>query len=420
VLAPVLLWPAGCGQKQGEVRNLLLITIDTLRVDHLGAWGYERATSPGIDEFARESVVFENAHANSAWTLPSLASLMTSLYSSTHACWTFKSRLGDSFTTLAEILSGHGYVTAAVATHAFLAPRHGLHQGFQHYDQELVLEWMNSHQRITSPRVTRKGMAWLEGRRSESDPWFLWVHYFDPHRVYKRHEGISERFGVEQPVDLYDGEIAFTDRAIARLLRQLEELGLARDTIVVLWADHGEEFGDHGGKYHGKTLYSEITRVPLIIRAPGFEPRRVTQAVRSVDVLPTVLELMGLPAPADGEGQSLVPGMRGLSLGPLPVLAELRVKFSRHADSLVLGRWKVIRGRPGLRASLFDLESDPLEKKDVAAERPDILEPMVAKIKAMQRAAAEKATRYGVAKQLELSAEQIEALRQLGYLTEDE
>jgi choline-sulfatase len=419
LLVPLLLWPAGCVEEKGGAPNLLLITIDTLRADHLGAWGYERPTSPGIDELARESVVFDDAHTHSAWTLPSLASLMTSLYSSTHACWELESSLGASFTTLAEILSGHGYVTAAVANHVFLAPKYGLHQGFQHYDQELVEEGIGFHQRVTSPRVTQKATAWLEGRRDGGDPWLLWVHYFDPHKAYKRHEGISERFGVDRPVDLYDGEIRFTDRAIHQLLRQLEALGLARDTIVVVWADHGEEFGDHGGKYHGRTLYREMTRVPLIIRAPGFQHRVVTDAVRSVDVLPTLLELMGLPAHPDAEGRSLVPTMNGVSLDPLPVFSELRIKFSRHADSLTLGRWKLIRGRPGLRPHLFDLESDPLEKTNLAAEHPGICERMVAEIKAMQGAAAEKAARYGPAEELDLSEDEIEALRRLGYLSDE-
>jgi arylsulfatase A-like enzyme len=413
------LWPVGCVEEQGRAPNLLLITIDTLRADHLGAWGYERPTSPGIDELARESVVFEDAHAHSAWTLPSLASLMTSLYSSTHACWGLKSSLGASFTTLAEILRGHGYSTAAVANHIFLAPKYGLHQGFQHYDQELVEEGIGFHQRVTSPRVTQKATAWLEGRRAGGDPWLLWVHYFDPHQAYKRHEGLSERFGVERPVDLYDGEIRFTDRAVHQLLRQLEGLGLARDTIVVVWADHGEEFEDHGGRYHGKTLHREITRVPLIIRVPGMKHRRVTDAVRSVDVLPTLLELMGLPAHPDAEGRSLVPAMQGLALEPLPVFAELRMKFSKHADSLILGRWKLIRGRPGLRPHLFDLESDPLEKTDLAAEHPDTCEQMVAETKAMKSAAAKKAARYGAVEEFDLSEDEIEALRRLGYWSDE-
>jgi len=406
----------GCGEPTDSPQNLLLITIDTLRVDHLGAWGYERRTSPGIDALAAQSVVFEEARSQSSWTLPSLASLMTSFYTSTHGCWDFDSRLSDSFTTLAEILTDNDYATAGVASHIFLAERYALNQGFQEYDQDLVLEGFASHAQITSPRITDKGIAWLAGRRHDPAPWFLWLHYFDPHAAYKRHPDISEAFGVERPVDLYDGEIAFTDRAVARLLARLAELDLAKQTIVVLTADHGEEFYDHRGKLHGKTLYHEVIRVPLMIRAPGYAPRRVRGAVRSVDLLPTLLELMGLPPPVEAEGLSLVSAMRGAPLDARPVLTEVQSTQYGKSESLAVGRWKLIRRDPEPSMLLFDLEADPEEKRNVAAEHPELVAELIEQMESTTKRARALSTHYGGPLRLQLSPNETKSLRQLGYL----
>jgi hypothetical protein len=182
----------GCAEPAPARLNLLFISIDALRADRLGAWGYGRATSPHIDGLAREAVVFENAQAQSSWTLPTLASVMTSLYSSTHRCWSLFDRLGEAYETLAERLHAEGWKTAAVASHLYLSRRYGLHQGFESYDESLVEETLaKSHEAITSPQVTEKGLRWLAERRDEAEPWFLWLHYFDPHALYLAHEDVS-------------------------------------------------------------------------------------------------------------------------------------------------------------------------------------------------------------------------------------
>ncbi|MBW2272156.1 MAG: sulfatase [Deltaproteobacteria bacterium] len=421
LLGLVVALPGGCGRGESAPRNLLLITVDTLRSDHLGAWGYGRGTSPAIDALAAGGVVFEDAYSHTSWTLPSLATLMTSLYTSSHGAWDFKSKLPESVTTLAEILTGRGYRSGAVVTHVFAGRKYGMHQGFVEFDEDLVVDGIRAHVQITSPRVTAKGLEWIRRRAGEEQPWFLWLHYFDPHGEYMEHPGISAAFGREEKRDLYDGEIAFTDRAIGSLLRGLEELGRAGDTVVVLTADHGEEFAEHGRTRHGKTLYEEVIRVPLIVRAPGLAPGRVQGAVPSVDLLPTLLELMDLPAPAGIEGASLVAAMEGAPLEARPVLGELRAMAFKDADSYRRGRWKVIREGWRQRDHLYDLETDPAEQVDLAAEHPDRLERMLREMDALRGAARGAASASPKPEQdLNLTPDELEGLRQLGYLEEED
>ena len=181
------------------------------------------------------------------------------------------------------------------------------------------------YQAITSAALSDEAVRWLESKAAaDADPpWFLWLHYFDPHREYRAHPGTTTIEGSAE-LDRYDAEIAFTDAQIGRVLAALADTGLDRRTAVMFASDHGEEFGDHGGVDHGHTLFEELVRVPLVIRAPGFAPRRVPGTVQVVDVLPTVHELLGLEAPAVREGESLVPAMVGAPLGERAALAELR------------------------------------------------------------------------------------------------
>jgi arylsulfatase A-like enzyme len=407
----------GCAEPAQPRPNLLLISIDTLRADRLGAWGYGRATSPHIDALAREAVVFEDAQAGSSWTLPTLASLMTSLYSSTHRCWTHLTALGEDYETLAELLEASGWKTAAVVNHVLLSRRHGLHQGFESYDESLIEEnFLESHAAVTSPQVTRKGLDWLAQGRDQPEPWFLWLHYFDPHALYRAHQGLSDAFGTERPSDLYDGEIAFTDRAIGHLLAGLAKLGMAERTVVLLFADHGEEFGDHGGTAHGHTLHRELLHVPLLIRAPGFAPRRVSAPVRQVDVMPTALELLGLPVPEGLEGTSLLAAMRGEPLPDLPVLGELRQSPLHRSDSLQRGGWKLLVDRARKRTALYDLKRDPGEHEDVATSDPDRVREMRDELEAMIAGARRKAGSYRKAEPLTPLEDETESLRQLGYI----
>ncbi|MHC4894826.1 MAG: sulfatase, partial [Planctomycetota bacterium] len=271
--------------------NVLLLTVDTLRADMTEPYGDAAPISPALQELAAGAVVFEEAWSGSSWTLPSLASLHTGLHSSVHGAWQFSDVLGWDFDTLAERLTAAGWDTAAVVNHVFLGRKHGLNQGFVHYDDELVEDFGKSHEAITSDTVSDRGIAWLEAKASADDgrPWFLWLHYFDPHEVYQRHDRYAPTFGDETDLERYRGEIAWTDEHLGRVLASLETLGLAEDTVVVLTADHGEEWEEHGGLGHGHTLYGELVRVPLVIRAPGVEPARIAERVSTLDVAPTVL-----------------------------------------------------------------------------------------------------------------------------------
>lgn len=421
-----------CGDPPAAPRNLLLVTVDTLRADHLGGYGYRRATSPELDRLFAESVVFDDAHSSSSWTLPAFASLFTSLHSSTHGCFDYRSALDPSFTTLAETLAGHGYRTAGVVSHVFLRQKHGLPQGFTEFDASLVETVREAHNTISSPYVTDRAIEHLDGFAADPDgaPWFLWLHYFDPHAAYQKHEGTSDRFG-DRPVDRYDGEIAFTDRHVGRVIRRLRELDLHDDTIVSVISDHGEEFDDHGRQGHGKSLFREVVRVPFSIRVPGIPPRRVSQTVHMVDFAPTFLAMVGLSWPADEprHGRSLLAAMRGERLPQRGALSELRLSLRKDATlaSLVLGRWKLIveYGRAPSSEKhhmLFDRRADPGEMRNLVDTRPDVVTRMEERLDAAVRAAEKDRRRResgetSLAPLAPLEDSDLENLERLGYLS---
>ena len=399
--------------------NVLVITIDTLRADHLGCYGYPRPTSPAIDAFARGAVVFDNASSSSSWTLPALTSLWTSLWCRTHGCTDVEKRLDPSFETWAETLRDAGWDTALVGGHLFVEPGYGLTQGFTHVDAEIV----QTDATIASHEVTDRGLAFLGHKAAAKDgvPWLLWLHYFDPHDDYLPHEGLSERFGTERPIDLYDGEIAYTDRHVGRLLEGLERLGLAGDTIVLLTADHGEEFGEHGNHGHGYTLYQEVVRVPLILRAPGLAPRRVGELVRSVDVLPTVLALAGLEPRREIEGRSLLPLVAGAEGDERAAVSEVSWHATQDMRALQVGGFKYVDHRlgGGTLNLLFDLDRDPFEVCNDEALDPLLVQALRGELDARLEAAERRARSYGSSQSSALAPEEQDRLQRLGYVGDD-
>jgi choline-sulfatase len=403
-----------CG-REAPRPNLLFISIDTLRADHLGTYGWKRPTSPNLDAFAAKSVVFENAQSASSWTLPSLASIMTSLQESTHRCEKDAARLDPSYTTMAEILRDAGYDTAFVASHLFLNAGHGLQQGFTRVDTRILQDELA----ITSPAITDWGLQWLEDKAAVHDgvPWFLWLHYFDPHAPYLLHEGVSEKFGTEQEIDKYDGEIAFTDQHLGRLLAAFERSGLAANTIVVIVADHGEEFGEHGRQGHGYDLHEEVVHVPLVLRVPGIAPRRVSGAVPTVDLMPTLLELCGAHAVHEIDGRSLTPLLQGEPGPAREAFSEVRWKFGDDLASLRRDPWKFIEGRRGEEAveMLFDHSVDPTETKNVLAEHPDVAAEMRLALRARLERARAMGSGYERQAISDLTPAEQERLKGLGY-----
>jgi arylsulfatase A-like enzyme len=319
-------------------RNVLLVTVDTLRADHLSSYGFALETSPRIDALAAGAALFERAVAASSSTAPSHASILTSLYTRQHS---IGYRNGDTRLagepTLPEVLRREGYATGAFVSNVVLRRRAGLDRGFETYDDELPDA--ESHRPLAFERrareTTLRALKWLE---EAHEPFFLWVHYQDPHGPYDAPDGYAERFELprdphEKPLPVlesslasggipayqvlpgltlpsqyrarYAGEIRYADHWIGRLL----DAPRVRDAIVVLTADHGESLGE-GGRYfmHGTTTLPAEAHVPLLLRAPGIAPRRLSTTVSHVDILPTVLELVGVAAPD---------GVRGVALGPI-------------------------------------------------------------------------------------------------------
>jgi len=382
----------GCREAEREVGpNLLFIVVDTLRVDHVGSYGYGRDTTPVLDGLAAEGLRFEYAYASASWTKPSVASMLTGQFPSRHRVQKLEHRLPDESDTLAEILARNGYATAGVVSHKLLSSQYGFDQGFEHW----VEDDARGHTHVSSDGVSDSAIELLGRLGDDERPFFLFVHYFDPHFDYRPHAGIdfagdaagrvrggqpiAELLALDPPpnedevrflLGLYDEEIRFTDAAIGRLLDALRESGRGGDTLIVFTADHGEEFFERGWLGHARTLYEEQIRVPLILRMPA--GRRETGVVREpvslVGLTPSILHVLGFerpgldfqfqsesflrpPAPAAGATP------RGLfseiDFGRRAKRDELPRRRSGHMRSLVRGRHKLIHDRHTDRFELY-------------------------------------------------------------------
>lgn len=275
--------------------DVLLITVDTLRPDHLHYAGDPRPTSPALDDLAREGIVFPRSYSVAGWTLPAMATLLTGRYPKDHTATDFRFPMDRSIVTLAERLQARGYDTQAYVGHFMLGPDNGFARGFDVFASS-PLGQGDLHKVSTSKEVTDLALAGLD---RATEPWFVWVHYFDPHFEYLAHPGMAV-FGKSE-LGRYDQEIAHTDLHIGRLLDAIDP----HHTIVIFTADHGEEFGEHGGKYH-YTLYDEVMRTPLVIRAPFLEPGVDMGVAEQIDVIPTLLGMLGIEVPADLPGRNLL------------------------------------------------------------------------------------------------------------------
>ena len=421
-----------------DAPNLLLVVVDTLRADRLGSYGAERPTSPALDRLAASGVRFARAYSPAPWTKPSVASIFTGLHPSAHGANRVKTALAEDAVTLAERLRAQGYRTAGVVSHDVLATKNGFAQGFERYFEDEAL----GHDHVSTEGVTRRALALLDELAAGNEPFFLFVHYFDPHYNYVRHpefgfaaKGAGRLDGSQSLVslrkldlsseeigllrDLYDEEIRYTDEGIGRLLAGVDRAGQGERTVVVATADHGEAFLEHGWLGHTRSLYDVLLRVPLIVRAPGVAPRVVEEPVTTVAVLPTVLELLGVPA-SDPAAQvaSLAPRMRGEPASTEPLFAE--VDFlpvfdpqKRAAKKALIGpRFKLIRDERSGKVELYDLEQDPGETRDLADAQPDRVESLLAELDERAEAAATGAMRGRVR---EPSQDELERLRLLGY-----
>lgn len=396
--------------------NLLLITMDTTRADHLGCYGYGGQTSPNIDRIAREGVRFQEVTAQAAVTPVSHASILTGLNPYHHGLRALHGsadlRLNRSARTLAGILAEAGYGTAAFISAYPASSRFGLDRGFSHFDETFLDP---AGQRTDKDGIVHTGEAqrradattdaaieWLE--KTAGVPFFLWIHYFDPHDplllpppAYLKL--CAGNLGNEKTdlISLYDCEIYFMDAQIGRLLQQIDRPGAGNRTLVAITADHGEGLGDHDWWSHG-ILFQEQIRLPLILRHPDLpEGRVVSDRIRSIDIAPTLLEILGIDATRIAfDGESALPAIHSPRPGPdRDAYSESRNlvaysvphspgEFDRKDDqlySLIQGKWKYIhhRFRPA-ESQLFDLEQDPFETRNRIGEEPEIARRLAASL----------------------------------------
>jgi len=409
-----------------EHPDLLLVVVDTLRADHLGAYGHPHPTSPGLDRLASGGVRYTDATSAAPWTLPSFASLQTGVLPSTHGAGVnpgdanTQAPLGPDLPTLAGTLGEAGYRTAAIVSNPYLKASFGLDRGYDRYDDALglahmmmllhpidllPLRAMPDRTYRLAPRMVDAAAAWWTA--TAGGPRFLMLHLMDPHKPYNApgRDRDAVGHGHDDPVeDLYDAEIHFLDRALAPFVDDV----LADGATVVITADHGEEFGDHAGAYpddhwpadvrHGHTLYQEQLHVPLIVIGPDVPPAVVDRPVRSLDVVPTLLALAGTGLPT--EGQALAEALGTPPPEDRPRKAQA-IRYGTEKRMVIDGDLKLIASQWG--EELYDLRRD--EQRDLAAERPDDVARLEQELPAQSSGDA-----------AELDPELIEQLRAVGYV----
>jgi arylsulfatase A-like enzyme len=450
-LMSLLLAPTGCGRSDSSPPHrpggpdVIVVSIDSLRFDHLGCYGYRKTTSPTIDRLAREGARCETAVSTTSWTLPAHAALFTGLCDSTHGLVGNGMRLAESARTVAAVFREAGWRTAGFFGGPYLDPTYGFGNGFDVYESCMSPNAENARSDVTGPRTVEAVTRWLDAGAEKKDerPIFLFVHLWDVHYDYIPPPGYAERFDpdyrgkldardlannaavepgmspgdFEHLLALYDGEIRFTDDNLGRILDQLELRGRLKDALVVVTADHGEEFFEHGGKGHQKSLYDEVVRIPLILRWPGHlnAGTVVKDPVRLIDVMPTLIALAGIRERPPTQGRDIGPLLHGEPLPPAPALLELHVdrndvRALRTADS------KVISWRHAGASFFYDLVSDPHELHPIGSSDPRMTEALRELDRAVADAAAFPASR---AARIEIGPELERRLGRLGY-TESE
>ncbi len=380
--------------------NLLVITLDTLRADHLPVYGYRHVETPAIDQLAREGVLFKWAVSQAPLTLVSHASILTGLYPPTHGVRNNGDfRVPDEQVTLAGLLKAAGYKTAAFVGTFILDARFGLAKGFDVYDDEMrvkkVMHDSDSIRMRLAEETTRRAIRWLESNYGPDakgrEPFFIWTHFYDPHQPYQPPEPFRSRY----PHNLYDGAIAYTDSQLKELFDELKRLGHYDDTLIVLTADHGQSFGEHGESTHGVFIYESTMRIPLMFKLPqGLRAGIALDGLaRHVDIVPTVADLLGLKGIAkqttrSWAGRSLRRRIMGNEPKPPEVLAyaEAYLPHDQYGWSLLRsifdGRYKYILAP---RPELYDLSLDPHERENLAGQEDALAARLHARLEALTK-----------------------------------
>lgn len=457
LLPACLILAMGCGapaDKIGEgfeLENLVLITLDTTRADHLGCYGYDHNTSPVLDELAAEAVRFEMAQSTSGLTPMSHASILTGLFPQRHGLRVFYGPTGNTLReglpTLASWLQERGWSTAAFVSAYTASQRYGLDRGMETFDtglegsldamdltrqQQHEHSWHDGRRTNTQRRGDATTDAALEWLQQSAEPFMLWVHYFDPHdpslvppAEFLEPYGVEPGDGAKARMAIYDPEIRYMDLQIGRLLDELRERGLYESTIIVVIADHGQGLLQHDWMRH-RLIYQEVVRIPLILRVPGETTGTVVRSlVRNVDVFPTILDYLELEAPEDLDGSSL----RTLIEGELEDearfgYAEALNTLDTHSPgslprrqkdllfSIVEQDWKLIYHQEHPKNSeLYHLATDPEELDNVIDQHPEEAKRLMARLRASGGLEIEVIQREGPE-----DPEMIERLRSLGYI----
>ncbi|MFV1977798.1 MAG: sulfatase-like hydrolase/transferase [Myxococcota bacterium] len=399
-----------------DMPNILMVVTDTLRYDHVGAYGYHLPTTPRLDALARHGVVFETAISQAPWTAPAVASLLTGLYPSVHGLdggigwgegvssadgtlpFAIQKTLAPAQETLAELLRRSGYRTAGFVSNLYVNSIFGFAQGFDHFDDEHHDYEEVSQVKRRAEETNARVFEWL--RTEIEEPFFLFVHFNDPHWPYDPPPPYGQGFvtgyrgsltpaatrdlviggrskapkvsaeDLDYIVGLYDGEIQYVDAQLGRLLDTLSQLPLAREVVTVVTADHGEEFLDHGAFNHGYSLYDEQVRVPLVLSAPSIlRPTRIARQVQLIDVTPTILELAGIEIPTDTlQGSSLLSLAKGEERSAADAFSEATYVGEQSAIRSA-GALKLIHSAGGREWMLFDVGADSSERHDLVANR---------------------------------------------------
>lgn len=396
------------GMQKETRKNVLLVTIDTLRADRLSCYSSEHFETPNIDALAAKSTLFTRAFAHTSTTLPSHANILlgvTPVYHGVHDNLNFKVR--NEYLTLAEHLKEEGYDTGAFVGAYPLDSRFGLSQGFDTYDGDFGLTV--SRKAVSAERpaevVINMALEWLKQRSSQ---WFLWIHCYDPHDPYEPPEPFKSQYNTSP----YDGEVAYVDFTLKKLFEYLEAKDLLEDTVIVFTGDHGESLGEHGEMTHGYFAYNSAIWIPLFIYIPGMRPQIVHQNVSHIDIFPTICDALKIEKPQHLQGVSLIPPMRGKRLD------RRIIYFESLAPFYDLG-WAPIRGIIQDKykfidspiPELYDLEKDFIEKRDLAhINKLDGYRKKLSQIIQTQKPEEE------VKSEREIDRDALERLKSLGYV----
>jgi arylsulfatase A-like enzyme len=437
--------------------NVILVMVDTLRADRLGIYGHAGARTPHIDALARDGVRGASTFSQASWTRPSVATILTGLYPSSHGAVHKADILPDRVETVAEALAAGGYFTVGFPNNVNVSPGFNFGQGFAeyHYLAPDLFFWADEaaakltlynglrlvRERFLARRVdvhnyyqpaevvTDTAIAWLDSAAARSGPFFLFLHYMDPHDPYFVHPYDGEGYArvanpnpsasvAERYRELYDGEVAYLDEQLGRLLADLKRRGLYDKTLIVLTGDHGEEFHEHGGWWHGTTLYDEQIHVPLLLKPPqgGASGRVIEELTTSLDIAPTILRTASLPVPPVMQGHAL-PLDGGAAVARDSVFSEEDLE-GNVLQSVRTHDSKLITANPGnprglQPEELYDLKTDPGEQRSVVASEPVLLEELRA---ALGRSYLEARAHAGAGAQTDVDSVTKDRLRALGYV----